>query len=280
MTNSTKALLGKKILVIGGDYNFLNTIERMFIYAGAEAIIENSLSKGLSSMKTLKPDLILLDASVPDLDPKSGDILKAIYDNNEHNLPLILITSDSDSANTPKYEVDYVVQKLGIDLLDLIEKIKKTLLVSTENSDTVIDISEHDQTPVLTKDAKAARVLVVEDDPLLRSLLSVRLTKSKISYQFCHNGNNVIDIMKHYHPTIIILDLMLPGRNGLDVLQDIRKIDGFKAIPVVIFSNKDSDSDRALAQKLGVKHFLIKAMTDLNSLLKIIIESAPKTVDK
>lgn len=136
----------------------------------------------------------------------------------------------------------------------------------------LIDISEPEVVIPKTESVDNMRVLLVEDDPLLRNLLSMKLQKSEISHTFCNSGLEAMDMVKEYDPTVIILDLMLPGKNGLEVLKEIREDSKYKETPVVIFSNKDDDSDRATAHDLGVEHFLIKATTDLSELLSLIIK--------
>ncbi len=271
MKNKKHALLGKKILLIGTDNNFLNMIERMFLYAGIDIVINDTIEQGIATIKSYKPDLVLIESS-EDKNGSNSDIVKNIRDNNEDDLPIILVTDDEDQN---KYDVDYVVPKLGIDLMDLIKTIENIFLVSkADAAEDLFDISEISVAPTdQYAGDKKIKVMVVEDDPLLRSLLSVRLAKSKIPYQFCHNGNDAKDMAIKYEPTIIILDIMLPGKNGLDVLKELRALPKFAQTPVVVFSNKDNGEDKNLAYSLGVKHFLVKAMTDLNDLVRIILES-------
>jgi DNA-binding response OmpR family regulator len=63
---------------------------------------------------------------------------------------------------------------------------------------------------------------------------------------------------------------MLPGEDGFDLLKKIKSNPATAAVPVLIFSNKDSQEDRKLAAELGATGFYVKAMTDLSELLDII----------
>lgn len=118
--------------------------------------------------------------------------------------------------------------------------------------------------------ATGIRVYVVEDDPLLRNLLSIRLEKSSFPYEFNRDGNGAIESMKLFKPDTIILDLMLPGMSGFDILAQIKQEPDLRDVPVIVFSNKDGSEDRQKAKELGANCFYVKAMTDLSELVEKI----------
>ena len=268
MINKKQTFLGKKMLVIGDDPAFLNSIELMFLYAGIDILIFNDFEKGALAIKTQKPDLVLLESTL------NGDLLQNIVSEvnaqNDCGIPFILIADTSTDSNS-KISVTKIIKKTNIDIIGLIRTIEDLLKDSNNIHSHESLIIEEKQTKSPSAPQKEMRVLVVEDDPLLRNLLSVRLTKSKIPYYFCHNGNEVLHSALQYKPTLVILDLMLPGKNGIDVLNEMRQRIEFKETPVIVFSNKDNDEDKKKAKMLGVEDFLIKAMTDLNDLVTLII---------
>lgn len=266
MVNKKETFLGKKMLVIGDDAHFLNSIELMFLYAGVDIVIFDVFKKGLSSIETQKPDLILFESSFGEKD--FNQQIESLIVENHLSIPLVVISDVNISNNT---KITKTISKTNLNIVDLIRTIEDILKHSTNVQNfEELNITEKNLNSLPTT-SKEIRVLVVEDDPLLRNLLSVKLTKSKIPYHFCHNGNDVIDIAFQYKPTLIILDLMLPGKNGIDVLNEMRKVPDFEKTPVIIFSNKDNDEDKKKAKLLGVSDFLIKAMTDLNDLVSLII---------
>lgn len=114
------------------------------------------------------------------------------------------------------------------------------------------------------------RVYVVEDDPLLRNLLSIRLEKSSFPFEFSSDGRDVVPVMKHFKPDVIILDVMLPGKSGFDVLAEVKADEVLSKVPVIVFSNRDSADDRSRAKDLGADCFFVKAMTDLSELIEKI----------
>lgn len=114
------------------------------------------------------------------------------------------------------------------------------------------------------------RVYVVEDDPLLRNLLSIRFEKAEFIYKVNGDGDNVVAEVVDFKPAIIILDLMLPGKDGFEVLQELKADEQTKDLPVIVFSNRDGTNDKKRAEELGAAGFYVKAMTDLSELIKKI----------
>ena len=146
-------------------------------------------------------------------------------------------------------------------------KIENILGTNTGFSDKgMIDI-----TPEATKiTSEGVKVFVVEDDPLLRNLLSIKFSKTGFLHEFSNDGENIVNIMHQFAPDVIILDLMLPGKSGFDVLKEIKNTSTISNIPVIIFSNKDGVNDRAGAIELGADKFYVKALTDLSELVESI----------
>lgn len=114
------------------------------------------------------------------------------------------------------------------------------------------------------------RVYVVEDDPLLRTLLSTKFDMSKVAYDFSSDGIAVEEKMRMFKPSVILLDIMIGAVNGLDILEQIKGVTDLKHIPVIVFSNQDSDEERKRAATLGANEYLVKATTDLSDLVKIL----------
>jgi CheY-like chemotaxis protein len=165
---------------------------------------------------------------------------------------------------------DYIIPLEGTEAI--LQKIKVVLSERGNFSGTsAIDITPEKATPSST----GIRVYVIEDDPLLRNLLSISFEKAGLPAEFNQDGQQVVTLMRQFKPQAVILDLMLPGRSGFEILQEIRNEEDFKDVAVIIFSNRDSQEDRAKAIEFGATAFYVKAMTDLSELVKKI-EAAVK----
>ena len=110
-------------------------------------------------------------------------------------------------------------------------------------------------------------ILIVEDDEFLRSLTAKRLEKENYHVEVAVDGENAISVIETVHPSLILLDLLLPGKDGFEVLKKIRSTEATKAIPVIIFSNLGQKEDIEKAKALGVDDFLIKANFTLDDVV-------------
>jgi len=155
--------------------------------------------------------------------------------------------------------------------LAALKKIKMILgQPDTLSSPLIFDVPPD---PALTT-KKGVKVYVIEDDPLLRNLLTARLETSSFQHEFAADGNDVIAKMVNFRPQVIILDLMLPGKSGFEVLEEIKETQELRSVPVIIFSNRDSQEDKQRVLSLGIDRFFVKALTDLSALVETIEELA------
>jgi DNA-binding response OmpR family regulator len=191
------------------------------------------------------------------------------------NIPVIVISS---RAETEPYKhlfntgIQDYIRRSEFDVMQVVLRIEAVLRKCNNGEEKpIFDFTESDKNITKTSASHELRLLVVEDDPLLRNLLTIRLQKSAINHQFCNSGTDAVATVLEYRPTVVILDLMLPGKNGMDVLAEMRGLPDMAEIPVIIFSNKDDDAERARADSLGVKDFMVKATTDLGDLIALII---------
>jgi len=108
--------------------------------------------------------------------------------------------------------------------------------------------------------AEAPEILLVEDEPALRELMKVALGSG---YRFSEAGDvaEALELVRSHVPDIVLLDLMLPGGSGLDVLRAVRAEPALAGVRVIIVSAWQSAEDRRVALELGAAGFLGKPFT-------------------
>ncbi len=118
------------------------------------------------------------------------------------------------------------------------------------------------------------KIAIVEDDKFLGGIISKKVTSEGGITTLISNGELAVDTLAKDVPHVLLLDLLLPGMSGFDILKDLRHNDATKNLPVIVFSNLGSKEDMVRAQALGATAFLIKATFDVNNianeLLKVI----------
>ncbi|MGJ8680309.1 response regulator [Paraglaciecola sp.] len=98
-------------------------------------------------------------------------------------------------------------------------------------------------------------VLIVEDEVKLANLLSDYFKLSEYTPHMIHHGDEVIDWVKLNQPKAILLDIMLPGKNGIDLCKQIRQ---FSNIPILMVTAKVDEIDRLLGLELGADDYICK----------------------
>ena len=114
------------------------------------------------------------------------------------------------------------------------------------------------------------RILVADDEPHIRRILQTLLEMADFEVDLRHDGTDALEAVKSgEHYDLILLDIMMPGATGLEVLEAIRKMDERKSTPVVILTAKGQDADRQAAFSLGADDFLTKPFSPKKLLARI-----------
>lgn len=105
----------------------------------------------------------------------------------------------------------------------------------------------------------AKKILIIEDDKFLRELISQKLAKEGYEIFDAVDGEKGVKSVKDVKPDLVLLDLILPGIDGFEVLSRIKADNEVSQIPVIVLSNlgQKDDIDRGL--KMGAVDYLIKA---------------------
>jgi len=113
-------------------------------------------------------------------------------------------------------------------------------------------------------------VLIVDDDRLIMKMLTINLTAKGYRVLSAYNGEEGLEVISEHEPDVIILDIMMPVMNGLEMLEELRKI---SEIPVIIVSGNGEPENVEKARKLGIECFMYKPfdMKDLVNTLDITL---------
>ena len=110
-------------------------------------------------------------------------------------------------------------------------------------------------------------ILVAEDDKFYASLYTARLLKEGYDTQVVGSGDAVFHVLAERLPDVLVLDLLLPHTDGLQVLKQIRADDRYKDLKVLVFSNLGSEDMIDRVKALGVTDYLVKTNISLQEMV-------------
>ena len=116
----------------------------------------------------------------------------------------------------------------------------------------------------------ANNILIIEDDKFLRDLIAKKLTQEGYNTIEAVDGEEGVKQIKEQKADLILLDLILPGIDGFEVLSRIKEDSTLAMIPVIILSNLGQKEDIARGLKLGAVDYLIKAHFTPNEIIEKI----------
>ena len=113
------------------------------------------------------------------------------------------------------------------------------------------------------------RVLVIEDEPNISEALRFILSRNGWRVEVSADGKAALGSLSTDPPDLLILDLMLPGVSGFDILRQVRASDDTRALPVLMLTAKGQAADRIEAERLGVTRFMTKPFANAEVLAAV-----------
>jgi DNA-binding response OmpR family regulator len=110
------------------------------------------------------------------------------------------------------------------------------------------------------------QVLVIEDEPNIAEAISFILSRDGWDVSTHASGTTAVQAVNDVQPDVLILDVMLPGKSGYDILQDLRSAEDTRSLPVLMLTAKGLTTDRELADRLGVNRFMTKPFSNTEML--------------
>jgi two-component system, OmpR family, KDP operon response regulator KdpE len=118
-----------------------------------------------------------------------------------------------------------------------------------------------------------ARVLVVDDEPQIRRALGINLRARGYEVDLAESGEQGLDLAARHHPDVVVLDLGLPGMDGVEVIEGLR---GWSRVPVIVLSVRDAEAAKVAALDAGADDFVTKpfGMDELLARLRAALRRA------
>jgi DNA-binding response OmpR family regulator len=246
----------EKILVIEGEVNFGKRIVDALEKEGYTASLETDGTAGLKAIYDILPHLILVDIILPGtdgykiLEKKQAEPLLV-------KIPVFLISTQGvpiNMARIPQGSVKEFILDLHADTQEIIKRVN-TLLGYVSSKEVKED------------SVNRKKIVWVEDDKLIGTILSKKLTASGFDLYHAKDGTEAMRYLANNVPDAIVLDLLMPGMSGFDILQKIKADPRLKDVPAMILSNLNKQSDIDRTKILGAQKFLVKAAASLDQIV-------------
>ena len=223
-----------RILAIDDDADFLSYLVAALEGDGREVLTASTAEQGLAIARAAGPDLVLLDVFLPD---RSGfEVLQALKtDAATRSIPTLLVTVVNEKPEG---------FRLGAHNY-LLKPVEGAVLV------------EAVETALARRDPSGATILVVDDEPDVTSFLSSVLQSRGYATITAASGAEALELGARHRPDLIILDVMMPGMTGWEVLRRLRE-SALADVPVIVLSARESPDDVAEGLQLGVRSYLGK----------------------
>jgi DNA-binding response OmpR family regulator len=249
----------EKILVIESNAKLGKSITEALKDEGYIVTLVADGNEGLKAIYDILPHLIIIDLILPDADAyeiiqkKHSEVMLS-------KIPIFVLSTQGEPIDMhliPENSVTDFILTLDPNPTELVKRVNKQFghQSSTESQGTS------------TTNSSGKKVLWVEDDKLIGSILEKKFISSGFDLFHAHNGEEAMNHLKDHVPDIIILDLMLPGMDGFEILQKVRMDQKLKSVPAMILSNLSKPSDLEKAKILGASKFLVKASSSLDKIV-------------
>src|ERR1051326_1864880 len=104
------------------------------------------------------------------------------------------------------------------------------------------------------------KILLIEDDADLFSLLKYNLEKEGFSLTGLQTGKGALELCRQVHPDLILLDIMLPDSDGLDICKGIRREPDLASTPIIFLTARASETDRIVGLEIGANDYVVKTV--------------------
>jgi len=223
---------------------------------GYTVAIASDGQQALEMMAIEEFDLLLLDIMMPVMDGYA--VLEAMrQDPKLETLPVIVLTAENENGNIIRcVEMganDYLVKPY--DMVVLGNRLVRCLLNRRLREEISGDLNWHaENTP---------NILVVEDDDMSRELLQKRVSRAGYHVESVPNGNAALNILSSTRFDLVLLDIMMPGMNGIEVLERIKADEQLKDLAVIMISALDDRETIEQCMQAGAEDYITKPFNAL-----------------
>ena len=123
---------------------------------------------------------------------------------------------------------------------------------------------------------ESKKVLIVDDEEDMREVLGDKFSTCGFEVELAENGKEGLKMAKKWHPSVIVLDIIMPKMDGTSMLRELRRDAWGKSVPVVVLTNISDTKELDEINKIGIQSYMLKAEWNLSS----IVENVKETISR
>lgn len=261
----------EKILLIEDDVFLAEVLVNKLTAAGYVVELSTNGREGFDKLKTWKPDLLLLDIILPEMN--GYQILEEKQkDESIKKIPVIVVSNSGQPVEIKRavsLGVRSYLIKADIDPDEAVSKVREELLHEKNGGDKN-SVSITVGQPKVPGALAGKKILWVEDDRFLKDIITVRLSNEGCKLMHAADETEAFAFFEHETPDVVMLDILLPGADGFEILKKIKADEKLKNIPVILLSNLSQKADLDKGKALGAVKFLVKSTVTLDEIIEEI----------
>jgi diguanylate cyclase (GGDEF)-like protein len=279
------------ILIVEDNEMNRDMLSRRLARRGFDVLVAEDGEQGIAIARERRPSVILLDLSLPVVDGwEAARRLKS--DPMTRTTPIVALTahamaddraralaSGCDDYDTKPVEIDRLVRKVNQLLAAsdpaAADRIAAPAPVASETASRSPGDASGDGREATDRGA----LLVVDDNPENRDMLSRRLERRGFQVTTAPDGPTALELVGDHHFDLVLLDVMMPGMNGLEVLRRIREARSLTDLPVIMVTARDQSQDVVEALGLGANDYITKPVDFPIALARVRTQLAARRAD-
>lgn len=272
----------EKILLVEDDEMISEIYQRKLTQAGYEVETAMDENQAQKKIRLYGYDLVLLDLVLPGIDGIS--ILKEISHDGSIPLPspTVIFSNLNDMENQEaafRFGVSGFISKSQFNPSEFLREIERYLReIREQKKNGVLPSSRETQIHqegvrdegIIEKKLKEKHIVFVEDEEVFVNLFSEKLQREGFRLTICSSGVEAMDVIKMDKPDIVVTDLLLPSMRGDELVENLRKNQETKDIPIVVISASALDQQEESVKKMGIQGFFLKTHITPSELLEHI----------
>jgi len=243
-----------KVVCVDDDPNVQRLYKQYLNEQGFETIALNGKEDVVAKIIEIEPDVVLLDIMLPNKD--GWEILAELKNSSKtKRVPIIMASVLSEKNLAFRMKADEY----------LIKPVSQEELI-----DTILRI-------ISKKDC--IEVLVADDDENFLNLMGQYLSEESMDYRLAKDGVDALELMKKKKPDLVILDIMMPKKDGFTVIDEIQKNSEWKGIPIIVVTAKDLTNKEKEQLQERTNMVIQKSGTHIENVMEMILKRIKEKVN-